>query len=69
MEMGNFGEQLKKKKLLILQWEDIIKKNNGIIINNNYWVPNEGYIKAEKKSNMNVINVKNDNELNEYKRF
>ena len=34
------------------------KKNNGIIINNNYWVPNEGYIKAEKKSNMNVINVK-----------
>ena len=66
---GQFWRSIKKEKVTYLQWEDIIKKNNGIIINNNYWVPNEGYIKAEKKSNMNVINVKNDNELNEYKRF
>ena len=66
---GQFWRPIKKEKIINLQWEEIIKRNNGIVINGNYWVPNEGYIKAEKKANMNVVNCNNENELNEYKRF
>ena len=66
---GQFWRPVKKAKVTDSQWAEIIKRPGGVLPQNNYWVPNEGYAKAEEKANMNVVIAETEEEWNEYKRF
>ena len=67
---GQFWRPVKRAKVTDSQWKEIISRPGGVVNDkNNYWVPNEGYAKAEEKANMNVVVAETEEEWNEYKRF
>jgi len=66
---GQFWRPVKKAKVTNNQWKEILKRPGGVVSKKDYWVPNEGYAKAEEKSNMNVVIAETEEEWNEYKRF
>jgi polygalacturonase len=66
---GQFWRPVKKAKVTNSQWNEILKRPGGVVSKKDYWVPNEGYAKAEEKSNMNVVIAETEEEWNEYKRF
>ena len=66
---GQFWRPVKRAKVTDGQWAEILKRPGGVLVNDNYWVPNEGYAKAEEKANMNVVVAETEEEWNEYKRF
>ena len=66
---GQFWRPVKRAKVTESQWKEILKRPGGVVSKKDYWVPNEGYAKAEEKSNMNVVIAETEEEWNEYKRF
>ena len=66
---GQFWRPVKKAKVTESQWVEILKRPGGVVSKKDYWVPNEGYAKAEEKANMNVVIAETEEEWNEYKRF
>ena len=66
---GQFWRPVKRAKVTNSQWNEILKRPGGVVSKKDYWVPNEGYAKAEEKSNMNVVIAETEEEWNEYKRF
>ena len=66
---GQFWRPVKRAKVTDSQWAEILKRPGGVLVNDKYWVPNEGYAKAEEKANMNVVVAETEEEWNEYKRF
>ena len=66
---GQFWRPVKRAKVTDGQWAEILKRPGGVLVNEKYWVPNEGYAKAEEKANMNVVVAETEEEWEEYKRF
>ena len=66
---GQFWRPVKKAKVTDSQWKEILNRPGGVVSKKDYWVPNEGYAKAEEKANMNVVIAETEEEWNEYKRF
>ena len=66
---GQFWRPVKKAKVTDSQWKEVISRPGGVLSKPDYWVPNEGYAKAEAKANMNVVIADSDEEWNEFKRF
>ena len=66
---GQFWRPVKREKVTDSQWKEILKRPGGFLPKENYWVPNEGYAKAEAKATMNVVVADSDEEWEEYKRF
>ena len=66
---GQFWRPVKRAKVTNSQWNEILKRPGGVVSKKDYWVPNEGYAKAEEKSDMNVVIAETEEEWNEYKRF
>ena len=53
---GQFWRPVKKAKVTESQWKEIINRPGGYLSRDDYWVPNEGYAKAEAKANRLIIN-------------
>ena len=51
---GQYWRPLKKAKVTDAQWETLTSQPGGVVSKKNYWVPSEGYAKAETMSSMNV---------------
>ena len=66
---GQYWRPVKKAKVTEGQWKEILARPGGVVSKKDYWVPNEGYAKAEEKANMNVVVAETEEEWNEYKRF
>jgi polygalacturonase len=66
---GQFWRPVKREKVTDSQWKEILQRPGGFLPRENYWVPNEGYAKAEAKADMNVVVADSDEEWEEYKRF
>jgi polygalacturonase len=66
---GQYWRPVKKEKVTDSQWKEVISRPGGYLSREDYWVPNEGYAKAEAKANMNVVIADSEEEWNEYKRF
>ena len=66
---GQFWRPVKRAKVTDSQWKEILSRPGGFLSKPDYWVPNEGYAKAEAKANMNVVIADSDEEWNEFKRF
>ena len=66
---GQFWRPVKREKVTDSQWNEVLKRPGGVVSKPGYWVPNEGYAKAEAKANMNVVKADSEEEWNEYKRF
>ena len=66
---GQFWRPVKRAKVTDSQWKEVISRPGGYLSRDDYWVPNEGYAKAEAKADMNVVIADSEEEWNEYKRF
>ena len=66
---GQYWRPVKRAKVTDNQWNEILKRPGGVVSKKDYWVPNEGYAKAEEKANMNVVIAETEEEWIEYKRF
>ena len=66
---GQFWRPVKRAKVTDSQWKEVISRPGGFLSKSDYWVPNEGYAKAEAKANMNVVVADSEEEWNEFKRF
>ena len=66
---GQFWRPVKRAKVTDSQWKEVISRPGGYLSRDDYWVPNEGYAKAEAKADMNVVVADSEEEWNEYKRF
>lgn len=66
---GAFWRPLKKQKVTEAQWKAFTAKKGGVESRPGYWVPSEGYAKAERNANMNVPKATTEEEWNEIKRF
>ena len=67
---GQYWRPLKKSKVTDAQWETLTSQPGGVFSKKNYWVPSEGYAKAETMSSMNVPDKNlTDAEWQEIKRF
>lgn len=67
---GQYWRPLKKAKVTEAQWKELTSQQGGVISKKNYWVPSEGYAKAEAMSSMNVPDKPlTDDEWQEIKRF
>ena len=67
---GQYWRPLKKAKVTDAQWKELTSQPGGVVTKKNYWVPSEGYAKAESMSSMNVPDKPlSDAEWQEIKRF
>ena len=66
---GQYWRPVKRAKVTDSQWKEVISRPGGYLSREDYWVPNEGYAKAEAKANMNVVIADSEEEWNEFKRF
>ena len=66
---GQYWRPVKKEKVTDAQWKEVLSRPGGYLSREDYWVPNEGYAKAEAKANMNVVIADSEEEWNEFKRF
>ena len=66
---GQYWRPVKRGKVTDGQWKEILSRPGGVESKKGYWVPSQGYAKAEASANMNVPNVKTEEEWNEIKRF
>ena len=66
---GQYWRPVKKGKVTASHWKEVLARPGGVEMKPGYWVPSEGYAKAEQGANMNVPNAKNEAEWNSFKRF
>ena len=67
---GQYWRPLKKSKVSDAQWKELTSQPGGVESKKNYWVPTEGYAKAEAMSSMNVPDKPlSEEEWQEIKRF
>ena len=66
---GQYWRPVKRSKVTDAQWKEILSRPGGVESRKGYWVPSQGYVKAEASANMNVPNVQTEEEWNEIKRF
>ena len=66
---GQYWRPLKRSKVTDNQWKTITSQKGGVESKKDYWVPSEGYAKAEKNASMNVPKATTDEEWEEIKRF
>ena len=51
---GQYWRPLKKQKVTDAQWKKMTSRPGGVMKRKDYWVPSEGYDRAEQVSKMNV---------------
>ena len=66
---GQYWRPVKKSKVTDAQWRDILARPGGIETKKGYWVPNEGYARAEANADMNVPKAQTEEEWQQIKRF
>ena len=67
---GQYWRPLKKSKVSDPQWKELTSQPGGVESKKGYWVPTEGYAKAEAMSSMNVPDKPlTEAEWQEIKRF
>ena len=66
---GQYWRPLKRAKVTDSQWKTITSQPGGVESKKGYWVPSEGYAKAERNAEMNVPKATTDEEWNAIKRF
>ncbi len=66
---GQYWRPVKKAKVTDAQWREVLARPGGIESKKGYWVPCEGYAKAEANANMNVPTAQSKEEWQQMKRF
>jgi len=67
---GQYWRPLKKQKVTESQWKKMTSRPGGVLKRKDYWVPSEGYDRAEQVSKMNVpAGELSDEQWQDFKRF
>ena len=66
---GQYWRPVKKGKVTASHWKSLLEIPGSVESKKGYWVPSEGYAKAEQKADMNVVKASSEAEWNSYKRF
>lgn len=66
---GQFWRPVKKAKVTEAQWKEVLSRPGGLETKPGYWVPDQGYAKAQKNADLNVPKAVSDEEWNAIKRF
>ena len=66
---GQYWRPVKRGKMTDAQWKEVLARPGGVEMKKGYWVPTEGYAKAEASADMNVPKLQTEAEWEEAKRF